>query len=104
MIIFHCYSNPSCPAFSQPQQKLPSKSSPAEAGQTPRGLHLGPHSILGTHHVLQIPALDAEVEGISKGRETKFMSLSLQESAWLDVSAGSIELWTSPLEGWGEGK
>lgn len=35
----------------------------------PRGLHLGAHSILSAHYVLQIPALGAEVEAFPKGRE-----------------------------------
>ena len=66
--------------FTAPPQKLSSNSSHAEARQIPRGLHLGPHSILSTHYVLQIPALDAEVEGISKRRAIKFMGQSARES------------------------
>lgn len=43
------------------------------------------------------------MEDTPKGEDAEFMSLSLQERAWLDPSTDHTQLWTSMLEGWGKG-
>lgn len=76
-------NSPSWLAFPQPWQKL-SADPLTEARQSPRDLHLGPHSILSNHHMLRIPALDTEVKGIPEGGKAESKSLGLQKTAWLD--------------------